>query len=128
MKRIGGCPACFFCPAACEVAAPIGKVRNNKTSNIRENRDFTEKEIAERTIELPQLYIVRRLAIALIASKLVFDKCCRQALSQGDSLPTSLRETHDDAHGGNQRYHNAISASRNSTKARSALNNFTQYE
>ncbi|WP_246621442.1 hypothetical protein [Rhizobium laguerreae] len=54
MKLIGGCAA-FFSPAACEVAAPIGKVKRRKTSNNLENRHFTKKEIAKRTIKLPQL-------------------------------------------------------------------------
>ncbi|NYJ11790.1 hypothetical protein GGI64_002848 [Rhizobium leguminosarum] len=96
MKRIGGCPACFFSPAACTVAAPIGSVRNNKTSSIGESRDCTKKEIAERTIKLPQLYMARCLAIALIASKPVFGTCCRR-LFQSDSLRASLRKTRGNA-------------------------------
>ncbi|WP_245274340.1 hypothetical protein [Rhizobium leguminosarum] len=54
MKLIGG--AAFFSPAACEVAAPTGKVKRRKTSNNLENRHFTKKEIVKRTIKLPQLY------------------------------------------------------------------------
>ncbi|MGO6939638.1 hypothetical protein [Rhizobium leguminosarum] len=54
MKFIGGCAASFS-PAACEVAAPIGKVKRRKTSNNLENRHFIKKEIAKRTIKLPQL-------------------------------------------------------------------------
>ncbi|MFW2232882.1 hypothetical protein [Rhizobium leguminosarum] len=56
MKFIGGCGAGFFSSAACEVAAPIGKVKRRKTSNNLENRHFTRKETAKRTIKLPQLY------------------------------------------------------------------------
>ncbi|MGO7015955.1 hypothetical protein [Rhizobium leguminosarum] len=56
MKFIGGCGAGFFSSAACEVAAPIGKVKRRKTSNNLENRHFTKKETAKRTIKLPQLY------------------------------------------------------------------------
>ncbi|MGO6849313.1 hypothetical protein ACCS68_02785 [Rhizobium beringeri] len=55
MKLIGGCAA-FFSSAACKVAAPIGKVKRRKTSNDLENKHFTKKEIAKRTIKLPQLY------------------------------------------------------------------------
>ncbi|WP_246721040.1 hypothetical protein [Rhizobium leguminosarum] len=55
MKLIGGCAAFFF-SAACEVTAPIGKVKRRKTSNDLENRHFTKKETAKRTIKLPQLY------------------------------------------------------------------------
>ncbi|WP_171899726.1 MULTISPECIES: hypothetical protein [unclassified Rhizobium] len=86
-----------------------------------------KKEIAERTIKLPQLYMARRLAIALIASKPVFDTCCASSF-QDDSLPASPRDTHDYEHEENRRYQNAISVSRYSTKARSPVNNFTQYE
>ncbi|MGO7589824.1 hypothetical protein [Rhizobium leguminosarum] len=55
MKLIGGCAA-FFSSAACAITAPIGKVKRRKTSNDLENRHFTKKEIAKRTIKLPQLY------------------------------------------------------------------------
>jgi hypothetical protein len=55
MKLIGGCAA-FFSSAACEVTAPIGKVKRRKTSNNLKNRHFTKKETAKRTIKLPQLY------------------------------------------------------------------------
>ncbi|MBB4235616.1 hypothetical protein [Rhizobium esperanzae] len=65
MKRIGGCPVWFFCSAACEVAAPIGKLRKNKASNIRENRCFIKTKIAKRTIKSPHLYMAAGLAIAL---------------------------------------------------------------
>ncbi|WP_245309646.1 hypothetical protein [Rhizobium sp. R339] len=85
MKRIGGCPAGFFFSAASE-AAPVGKVRNNRTSNNSENRNFTEKEFAPRTIKSPQLYMTIRLPIASISSKPDFNLACRPASSSGDSL------------------------------------------
>jgi hypothetical protein len=69
MKRIGACPACFFFSAACEIAAPIGKLKNNRASNIRKNRCLRKTKIAKRTIKSPQLYMRIRLAIASNRSK-----------------------------------------------------------
>ncbi|WP_246590358.1 hypothetical protein [Rhizobium lentis] len=82
MKRIGGCPAGFFCPAACEVAAPIGKLNRRKPSNIRKNRYLRCKRDAKRTIKSPQLYMLIRLAIASYRSKSDFDVSRRLALPE----------------------------------------------
>ncbi|WP_245442495.1 hypothetical protein [Rhizobium chutanense] len=87
MKRIGGCPVCFFCSAACEVAAPIGKFKKNMASNTRKNRYFPKTEIAKRTIKSPQLYMRRQLAIAPNRSKPDFDGGYRPPHLRSDSPP-----------------------------------------
>ncbi|MBB3136826.1 hypothetical protein FHS26_004583 [Rhizobium pisi] len=89
MNRIGGCSACF-CSAAWEVAA-IGKIKRNEESNIRENRYFTKKETAKRTIKSPQLYMTIRLAIALDCSKPDFDGGYHPDVPRSDSLPLRAR-------------------------------------
>ncbi|WP_259666453.1 hypothetical protein [Rhizobium bangladeshense] len=81
MKRIGGCPAGLFSPAACEATAPIGKPNRRKTSKMRENRCFRCRLNARRTIKSPQLYMTIRLSIALRRSKPDFDASGRPGFS-----------------------------------------------
>ncbi|WP_259672282.1 hypothetical protein [Rhizobium sp. NLR22b] len=81
MKRIGGCPACFFCPAACEGAAPSDKFNKRTTSTARENRCLKCQPGAKRTIKSPQLYMMIRLSIASCRSKPDFDASRRPGSS-----------------------------------------------
>ncbi|WP_245443097.1 hypothetical protein [Rhizobium sp. H4] len=94
MKRIGGWPAGCFCPAACEVAAPNGKLKRRKTSNTGKSRYFRCNLLAQRTIKSPQLYMRIRLAIASGGSKPDFGTSRRPASSGMILFLPGLGEIH----------------------------------
>ncbi|MDR9772252.1 hypothetical protein RJJ65_06215 [Rhizobium hidalgonense] len=90
MNFMGGCAACF-CSAACAIAVPNGKVKSRKTSNKLEHKHLIKKEIPKRTIKLPQLYMILRLAIELNGSKPDFQLLPRSCLVRPSLHATGCR-------------------------------------